>query len=96
MKIVDRLRCALRRTWRFVEDLLKGPGNVYWDTGRCLAVLGAAMMLGGQIWNVKLKQPIDLGPAGLGGGLGAFLTAAAVFLAAKAWSRNKEGGRPTE
>lgn len=72
----------------FIVDLFKGPGNHYWDLGRIIAAIAVLAMFGGQLWNMHLKQPIDLGPGGLGGGLAAVVTACAAFLAAKAWERS--------
>lgn len=86
-----------RRCAGFVVDLFKGPGNHYWDLGRIISALAVLMMLGGQAWNMHLKQPVDLGPSGLGGGIAAVVGACAAFLAAKAWERSKHedpGGQP--
>lgn len=68
---------------KFIHDLFKGQGNLYWDLGRimsALALLSAFVAVG---WNIHLKQPIDLGPAGFLGGLGALLTAAGALIALK-------------
>jgi hypothetical protein len=76
-----------RRCSGFVVDLFKGPGNHYWDLARIIATLAVLAEVGGQAWNIHLHKEIDLGPSGLGGGLASILTAAAVFLAAKTYSR---------
>ena len=72
---------------KFLKDLLKGPGNLYWDLGRWLALVSALMMLGGQAWNIWLGLPIELGPAGLGGGLAAVLGGCAAFV----WAKDRSG-----
>ena len=72
---------------KFVKDLLKGPGNLWWDLARVLALWGALMMLGGQAWNMWLGLPLELGPTGLGGGLAALYTAIAAFV----WAKDKSG-----
>lgn len=68
---------------KWFKDLLKGPGNLYWDLGRVLAFTAALMMLGGQAWNIWLGLPIELGPTGLGGGLAAVLGGMAALIFAK-------------
>jgi hypothetical protein len=73
-----------KRAWGWIaeraKDLLYGPGNNHLDIGRVTA-LGAALLLSfAALWNMYLKQPIDLGPGGLGGGLAAILTAAVVYI----------------
>lgn len=72
---------------KLIKDWLKGPGNLWWDLGRGLALFGALMMLGGQVWNMWLGLPIELGPTGLGGGLAALYTASAGFI----WAKDKVG-----
>lgn len=67
----------------FVRDLLMGPNNLFWELGRFLATGGFLSLIGGQAWNMYLRQPIDLGPGGLGGGLAALFTAATAFILAK-------------
>ena len=52
----------------FIIDLFKGPNNEAWDLGRIVAGVGVLMMLGGQVWNILLGLPLELGPTGLGGG----------------------------
>lgn len=68
---------------QFFKDLLKGPGNEAWDLGRILALLSALSMLGGELWNVSLGLPLELGPTGFGGGLAAVLGGAAALIYAK-------------
>lgn len=72
---------------KLIRDWLMGPGNAFWDLARALALFGALMMLGGQVWNIYLGLPIELGPAGLGGGLAALYTAIAGFI----WAKDKAG-----
>lgn len=67
----------------FVEDLFKGPNNDYWDLGRILGAVGVTLMVIGQLWNIALGLPIELGPTGLGGGLGAVLAGVAALIYAK-------------
>ena len=68
---------------KLIKDLLKGPTNAYWDLGRILALVAALMMLGGQVWNIRLGLPLELGPTGLGGGLAAVLGGMAALIFAK-------------
>lgn len=68
---------------KFLKDLFYGHENKAAELGRILAFIGTLMMLGGQVWNVLLGLPIELGPAGLGGGLAAFYGACAAFIYAK-------------
>jgi hypothetical protein len=63
-----------------LKDLLYGPGNSHLDIGRVTALGAAFLLTGATVWNMILKQPIDLGPAGLGGGLAGILTAAVVYI----------------
>jgi hypothetical protein len=68
---------------KLLKDLFMGVGNQAWDLGRIIAAAGIAMMLGGQVWNILLGLPVELGPTGLGGGLGLVLTGAAAMIYAK-------------
>lgn len=68
---------------KWFKDLLKGPGNAYWDLARVIVALSSLAMLAGAGWNVWLGLPIDLGPDGLGGGISAVLIAAAGLIYAK-------------
>jgi hypothetical protein len=68
---------------KFIIDLLKGPDNQHWDLGRILALGSSLSMLGGEIWNVSLGLPLELGPTGFGGGLAAVLGGAAALIYAK-------------
>lgn len=67
----------------FFVDLFKGPDNSYWDLGRIVAGLSVFTMIAGQIWNMLLGLPLELGPTGLGGGLAAVLGGAAALIYAK-------------
>ena len=75
-------RCKRLGNWivERLKDLLYGPGNNHLDSGRVLAWLALGALIGGQIHNIHLKQPIDLGPGGLGGGLAAVLGALQLYL----------------
>lgn len=66
-----------------ISDIFKGPGNQYWDLGRFVAFGAGAAMLAGQAWNIWLGLPIELGPTGLGGGLGAVMAGQAALILAK-------------
>jgi hypothetical protein len=74
---------ALRWLRDRFKDLFYGPQNAHLDLGRIVAFLGVVMLGAAVVANIKLGSPIDLGPNGLGGGLAAFLTAAAAFLYVK-------------
>lgn len=67
----------------FIRDLFKGPGNGFWDLGRIVAFGAGIAMLAGQAWNIWLGLPIELGPTGLGGGLGAVMAGQAALILAK-------------
>lgn len=73
----------LRAIDRLIRDLWFGPGNEHADLARILATFAVLAEVGGECWNIHLKQPVDL--AALGGGIAAILTASAGYLAAKAW-----------
>lgn len=68
---------------KFFKDLFYGPGNTNADLGRIIGAVGVLMMIGGQIWNILLGLPLELGPTGLGGGLAAVIGAAAALVYAK-------------
>ena len=74
-----------------IKDLLKGPGNVAWDLGRLAVALGTGSVVASVVWNILLGLPIELGPTGLPGGLGAFFGGCAALIYAKdrAGSENK-------
>lgn len=67
----------------FIKDLLWGPGNEAWDLGRIAVATGVVLMLVTVIWNMLLGLPIELGPAGFLGGMGAFFTGCAALIYAK-------------
>ena len=68
---------------KIIKDLFKGPGNIAWDLGRFVAFGAGIAMLSGQVWNIWLGLPIELGPTGLGGGLGAVMAGQAALIFAK-------------
>lgn len=68
---------------KFIIDLLKGPDNKAWDLGRILALVSSLSMIAGQVWNMLLGLPLELGPTGFGGGLAAVLGGAAALIYAK-------------
>lgn len=63
-----------------LKDLLYGPGNSTLDIGRVTALGSAFLLTGATVWNMSRGKEIDLGPAGLGGGLAGILTAAVVYI----------------
>jgi hypothetical protein len=85
-------RC--RRVGRWIaerlKDLFYGPGNKSLDHGRVMVFVSVATVVAGVGHNVRLGQPIDLGPMGLPGGLGAILTAAVIYIV-KDRQRNGDG-----
>lgn len=76
---------------KFIRDLLKGPGNIAWDLGRLAVASGVVLMIVSTSWNISLGLPIELGPTGLLGGMGAFYGGCAALIYAKdrAGSENK-------
>lgn len=68
---------------KLIKDLFKGPGNLAWDLGRFVAFGAGFVMVVGQAWNMWLGLPIELGPTGLGGGLGAVMAGQAALIFAK-------------
>lgn len=74
----------LRRIGRWIVERLKDlfyiAGNDHLDHGRVVAFIALCALIGGEIHNIHLKQPIDLGPAGLGGGLTGVLGALVIYL----------------
>ncbi len=91
MKLPRWISRPFRWVGRFIQDLFWSTDNLGADLARFLAfaaVVGELIALRHNM-NIKPKVPIDLGPGGLGGGMAAILTAAAGFLAAKAWSKKK-------
>lgn len=74
-----------------LRDLFAGPGNANWDLGRIVGAVGVLMMLSGQVWNILLGLPVELGPTGLGGGLAAVIGAAAALIYAKDRAKTEAG-----
>lgn len=74
-----------------LKDLLKGPGNLAWDLGRVAVGSGVVLMVVSVVWNISLGLPIELGPTGFLGGMGAFFGGCAALIYAKdrAGSENK-------
>jgi hypothetical protein len=68
---------------KVLQDLFKGPANLYWDLGRWVVGASVALMVIAAAWNMHIGEAIELGPDGLGGGLAALLTAGAALIAAK-------------
>lgn len=75
------------RLWRWLQhrtqDLFYGPDNGGLDLGRVIVAFFGALMGLGTLWNIHLGKELDLGPGGLGGGIGAVLGAGAALIAAK-------------
>lgn len=68
---------------KWLKDLFYGPGNQHLDLARVVGGLAPSTLVAAAAWNVYLGLPIDLGPAGFGGGFAAVLTAAAALIYAK-------------
>jgi len=81
---VDDRGWAVKRLWRWIvkrlKDLFYGPGNHKLDHGRCAAFGAFVLMLAATAHNIRIGAAIDLGPAGLGGGLAAVLAAVEIYL----------------
>jgi hypothetical protein len=75
-------RCRRVGSWvgERLKDLWYGPDNNHLDSGRVLAWIAIWSLIAGQAHDIYLKQPIDLGPGGLGGGLAAVVGALGVYL----------------
>jgi hypothetical protein len=75
------------RFWHWLcrrgRDLFYGPDNLGLDLGRCIVAGDGALMGLATLWNIHLHKEINLGPGGLGGGLGTLLSAGALLIAAK-------------
>lgn len=78
--MLDRCRRVGRWISERLKDLFYGPGNSNLDHGRVTAFLSFATIVAGLVHNIRLGQPIDLGPAGLPGGLALVLGALVVYL----------------
>lgn len=63
-----------------LKDLVYGPGNQTLDIGRVIALWSILTLVAAAAWNAYLKKEIDLGPAGLGGGMAAVLGAAVIYI----------------
>jgi hypothetical protein len=68
---------------KFLKGLFYGPGNLDPDIGRIVGTLAVFSMFIAAGWNVSLGLPIELGPAGFGGGLAAVCTGVAAWIYAK-------------
>ena len=66
---------------KFFGDLLKGPGNQYWDLGRCGAALGMVSFNGLAFYKVFAGQ--DVGLIDYGTGFGAVALAVGGLIALK-------------
>lgn len=86
---MKQIRKFFRRIGGFLKDLFYGTDNLGADLARILAFAAVVGELYAAYHNMKLGKEVDLGPSGLGGGMAAILTAAAAYLAAKAWSKKK-------
>jgi hypothetical protein len=89
VKRFRRTRRVLRWIGNRLKDVFYDTDNLHLDLARVMVFVSIVGELGAAYHNMRLKQPIDLGPSGLGGGLGTILTAGAGLLAAKAWSKKK-------
>lgn len=86
---MKRVRRLFRWFAERFKDVFYDTDNEHLDGARVIAYVAIIAELAAVRHNMILKQPIDLGPSGLGGGLSAILAAGAGFLAAKAWSKKK-------
>lgn len=86
---MKRFRCLLRWIGDRLKDAFYSTDNLGLDLARVLVTLAVSGELAGEYHNVRLHQPLDLGPNGFGGGMAAILTAGAAYLVAKAWSKKK-------
>jgi len=86
---MKQFRRILRWIATRLKDVFYDTDNEHLDGARVIAYVAILSELWAVKHNMQLKQPIDLGPGGLGGGLTGILGAAAGFLAAKAWSKKK-------
>lgn len=81
---MSRIWAFIKRAGRWIaerlKDLLYNPGNRKLDNGRVAVFLAFGMMIGAVAQNVRIGAAIDVGPAGLGGGLAAVLAAAEFYL----------------
>jgi len=77
----------LKKFWKilvtFWKDVLYGPGNASADLSRIAVAVGVLISTAAVVWNMLLGLPIELGPTGLLGGLGALYIGAAAFIYAK-------------
>jgi hypothetical protein len=84
---VKRFRRLFGRCGGFLADLFKGPGNHYWEIGRIILGMSSSLMAFATLWNIHLRQAVDL--SALGTGLAAIITAGAILIPAKDWARSK-------
>lgn len=77
---MNRVRSILRWIVERLKDLFYSPGNKRLDNGRVAAFLAFALMIGAVAQNIRIGAAIDVGPAGLGGGLAAVLAAVEIYL----------------
>lgn len=68
-----------------LADLFAGQGNISWELGRVLMGVAMLYVAVGIGWNIHLRQPIDLGPGGLSGGIAGIFGGGAAFVAVKTW-----------
>lgn len=87
--LLTRLRNLFRWVGERLKDVFYDTDNEHLDGARVIAYVAIVAELAAVRHNMILRQAIDLGPGGLGGGLTGILGAAAGFLAAKAWSKKK-------
>lgn len=64
-----------------LRDLLKGPGNIAWDLGRCMACTGLLSLIGAQFHALAIGQTLDV--LQFGGAIAAVLGGAGALIALK-------------
>lgn len=62
----------------FFKDILYDAKNLHFDIGRFIGLTNNFVLIGAAVWNMHLKQPINL--AEFGAGLSAVLGAIVVYI----------------
>ena len=86
----------MKRIWTWItaraRDLFYGPGNATLDHGRLASFSAFVMVAAAVVHNIRVGQPIDLGPTGLPAGLGLLLAAVEIYLVRDRKARGKVKG----
>jgi hypothetical protein len=86
---MKRLRSIFRWIAERLKDVFYDTDNEHLDGPRLATYAAIATEIAAAYHNKQLKVAIDLGPGGLGGGLGTILTAGAAFWIGKAYAKKK-------